>query len=124
MFNKRLITALVLGGLMFLLVASGSALAAKGGGGGHHGGGGGTTTPTVVCSEAPNPLPVFTYGTITGWGLAPNSGYGYVINGSVMGFFGTDASGNFSISTFGNGSGTFTLSIGSWGGPGCTWQVV
>jgi hypothetical protein len=72
MFNKRLITALVLGGLMFLLVAGGSAVAAKGGGGGHHGGGGTTTgCSTCVLSVSPNPVPLGSTGiTISGSGFA------------------------------------------------------
>jgi hypothetical protein len=71
MFNKRLITALVVAGLMFLMVAGGSALAAKGGGGGHHGGG--TTTGTATMTVTPNPVPLGSTGiTISGSGFAAN----------------------------------------------------
>jgi hypothetical protein len=70
MFNKRLITALVLGGLMFLMVAGGSALAAKGGGG-HHGVV--TTTSTATMTVTPNPVPLYSTGiTISGSGFVAN----------------------------------------------------
>jgi hypothetical protein len=71
MFNKRLITALVVAGLMFLMLAGGSALADKGGGGGHHGGG--TPPPTGTLTVSPNPVPLYSTGiTISGSGFVAN----------------------------------------------------
>src|SRR5438445_5317264 len=97
MFKKRLITALVLGGLMFLMVASGSALAARGGGGGKHGGGGTTSAGTLTVSPNPAPLGI-TQITISGAGFGAGRVLGVGIYGYLpMDWVTTDSTGAFSL---------------------------
>ena len=98
MFNKRLMTALVLGGLMFLLVAGGSALAKGGGGGGGHRGGGGTTTPTGTITVSPNPVPLnSTTITINGTGFGANQQLLVASGSCCLSSATADSSGNLSV---------------------------
>jgi hypothetical protein len=125
MFNKRLIAALVLGGLMFLMVAGGSALAAKGGG--HHGGGG-TPPPTgsYTCSVAPNPVAAGQQVTITGSAFPANISVTITVAGSggtAMLFATIDATGHLSATYWAGWSGTNTVSVQS-GAATCSFQVV
>jgi hypothetical protein len=116
MFNKRLITALVVGGLMFLMLASGSALAAKGtsgAGGGHH-----TTTPTGTLTVSPNPSPPGNVTiTVNGSGFGANQALtvgvlAYLSSQSVT----TDSTGNFSvaITDYFGGPSWYTVQAGNW----------
>ena len=115
MFNKRLITALVLGGLMFLLVASGSALAAKGGGGGHHGGsggGGGTTTGTGTLTVSPNPILSNSPVVFSGSGWAPTTPVTVTVSSICCAqWMTTDSSGAFSMPWSGTFLGPETILV-------------
>jgi len=90
MFNKRLITALVVAGLMFLMLAGGSALAQ-----GKHGGGG--TTGTLSVSPDPAPAGISTI-TVTGTGFSADQALKVGVE-NVFGFpsVTTDSTGAFSV---------------------------
>ena len=90
-----------------------SALAAKGGGaatgGGKHGGGG--TTSSAKCWVNPNPATLYGDITINGSGFVPNASYGYVMDGSWVGFVVADATGSFSKISVAPLSGTNTVTF-------------
>jgi hypothetical protein len=93
MFNKRLIIAMVVAGLLFLMVAGGSALAAKGG----HGGGGTASAGTLSVSPDPAPFGI-TQITINGSGFGANQRLGVgVYSYTPMYWITSDASGAFSF---------------------------
>jgi hypothetical protein len=118
-------------GIMVLAAAalsSGSALAAKGGGGdagttGGKGGGKHTTPPpsTAVCWVSPNPATLWGNITINGSGFTPNASFGYVLDGSWVGFVVADPNGNFSKVAVAPLSGTNTVNFTDV--TSCTFQV-
>jgi len=94
--------------------------AGKGGGKGKPGGG---TPSTATCSVTPNPVPLYDWITISGSGFAPNTSYGYSMNG-WLGFVATDATGSFSTFAQAPMRGTVTVTVsGSGVTATCAFQV-
>ena len=98
--------------LVTLAAAAGDVYAAGGGKG--HGKPGGATTSTATCSETPNPLSFRTYGSLTGSGFPAYYVLGVSVSGSggtAMGFVWADATGRFSLKTYGGWLGTNTVTV-------------